>query len=79
VDVSKGEGYAPWWPEENPAIATFRYRLPQKERYSLHVGCGGTKPSWKVATDSATVTTAVNHFVCDDVPGRASYGTCRTT
>jgi hypothetical protein len=58
---------------------TFRYRLPRKESYSLHVGCGGSPSSWQVATYSVTVTTAVNNFACFDVPGQPNYGTCRIT
>jgi serine/threonine protein kinase len=30
--------------------ATFRHRLPRKESYSLHVGCGGSSSSWQVAS-----------------------------
>lgn len=77
VAARKGAGFSPW--QGDGATAAFWYTLPQRERYSLHVGCGGTPSSWQVATYSATVTTAVNHFACDDVPGQASYRTCHTT
>src|SRR5712691_3066536 len=79
VAARKGAGFSGWHGRGNGATATFRYRLPRKETYSLHVGCGGSTSSWQVATYSVTVTTAVNNFTCDDVPGQPNYGTCRTT
>ena len=79
VAAGSGAGWSPWQGQGNGATATFWYTLPKKESYSLHVGCGGSPSSWKVATYSVTVSTAVNNFACDDVPGQANYGTCRTT
>ncbi|HET7014729.1 MAG TPA: serine/threonine-protein kinase [Streptosporangiaceae bacterium] len=79
VAARKGAGFSGWHGWGNGATATFRYRLPRKESYSLHVGCGGSSSSWQVATYSVTVTTAVNNFACFDVHGQPSYGTCRTT
>ena len=79
VAARKGAGFSGWHGRGNGATATFRYRLPGKESYSLHVGCGGSSSSWQVATYSVTVTTAVNNFACLDVPGQPNYGTCRTT
>ena len=79
VAAGNGAGFSPWRGQGNGATATFWYTLPKRESYSLHVGCGGTPSSWKVATNSVTVSTAVNNFACDDVPRQAGYGTCRTT
>jgi hypothetical protein len=79
VVARKGAGFSPWKGYGNKSAAAFWYTLPQKESYSLHVGCGGTSSSWQVATHSVTVTTAVNIFTCDDVPGQANYRTCHTT
>ena len=79
VAAGKGAGFSGWHGWGNGATATFRYRLPRKESYSLHVGCGGSSSSWQVAAYSVTVTTAVNNFACFDAPGQPNYGTCRTT
>jgi hypothetical protein len=79
VATSKGSGYSPWTGQGDGATASFKYTLPLHESYSLHVGCGGSPSSWQVATYSVTVSTAVNNFSCDDVPGQADYGTCHTS
>jgi hypothetical protein len=76
VAAGKGSGYSPWTGQGNGASASFIYTLPLHESYSLHVGCGGTTSTWKVATYSVTVSGAVNNFVCDDVSGQPSYGSC---
>jgi serine/threonine protein kinase len=76
VDASKGSGFSPWQGQGSGATATFQYTLPLKESYSLHVGCGGSPSKWEVADYSVTVSTAVNNFSCDDVPGQSDYGTC---
>jgi hypothetical protein len=76
VAASKGSGYSPWTGQGNGASASFTYTLPLHESYSLHVGCGGSTSSWKVATYSVTVSTAVNNFACDDVPGQSGFGSC---
>jgi hypothetical protein len=78
VAAGKGAGFSPWTGEGNGATASFSYTLPKKESYSLHVGCGDSTSSWKVATYSVTVSTAVSDFACDDVPDEAGYGTCHT-
>lgn len=77
VAASKGSGFSPWQGQGNGATATFHYTLPLKESYSLHVGCGGSPSKWQVADYGVTVSTAVNNFECDDVPGQSNYGTCR--
>ena len=78
VAAAKGQGFSPWRGQGNGSTASFWYTLPERESYSLHVGCGGTRSSWQVATYSATVSTADNNFLCYDVPGQADYGTCLT-
>jgi serine/threonine protein kinase len=77
VAAGKGSGFSPWTGQGDGATATFTYTLPTQESYSLHVGCGGSPSSWQVATYSVTVSTAVNNFACDDVPGQSDYGTCQ--
>jgi hypothetical protein len=79
VAAARGQGFSPWRGQGNGSTASFWYTLPVRESYSLHVGCGGTPSSWQVATYSVTVSTAVNNFACNDVPGRAGYGSCHTT
>ncbi|MBS2538611.1 hypothetical protein KGQ20_38280 [Catenulispora sp. NF23] len=76
VDVAQGAGFSPWWPTANPATATYGYTLPVSEPYALHVGCGGTQPSWAVATATPPVSGTQNSFNCDDISGDADYGAC---
>ncbi len=76
VAAAKGHGFASW--QGSTSTASFWYTLPERESYSLHVGCGGSPSSWQVATYSATVSTADNNFLCYDVPGQADYSTCLT-
>jgi hypothetical protein len=76
VEAAKGAGFSPWTGQGNDSTATFKYTLPVQESFSLHVGCGGTPSSWKVACYSVTVSTAFTDFACDDISGQAGYGTC---
>ena len=77
VQAAKGSGFAPWQGLGNGSTSDWWFTLPRSEPYALHVGCGGTTASWKVATYSPTVSGGHNSFNCFDVAGAAGYGTCR--
>lgn len=77
VQAAKGSAFAPWRGLGNGSTSQWWFTLPTSEPYSLHVGCGGTTASWKVADFSPTVSGASNSFNCFDVAGQSGYGTCR--
>jgi hypothetical protein len=77
VQASRGSGFASWQGLGNGSTSDWWFTLPATESYSLHVGCGGSTASWKVATYSPTVSGGHNSFNCFDVAGAAGYGTCR--
>lgn len=54
----------------------YSYTLPEAESYSLHVGCGGTAASWKIAVYGPFELGTDNSFACDDVPGSTGYKAC---
>ncbi|GGV74348.1 hypothetical protein GCM10010512_27570 [Streptomyces thermoviolaceus subsp. thermoviolaceus] len=56
---------ADWWTD-----------LPKNERYSLHIGCGGTPASWASENMTGTYTGPHNSFDCNDLDGDPSRGTC---
>jgi hypothetical protein len=70
-----GSGWSPWWPDTNPATATFAFTISSGP-WQVHVGCGGSPGSWQVATYSGWVATATATFICDDIPGQALFGQC---
>lgn len=76
VEAAQGRGWSPWKGVGNGDNADYWYTLPTKETYSLHIGCGGTKSSWAVATETPYVGGTHNSFNCFDVPGKLGYGTC---
>lgn len=77
VQAARGSGFAPWQGLGNGSTSDWWYTLPVSEPYALHVGCGGTTATWKVATFSPTVGGAHNSFNCFDVAGASGFGTCR--
>lgn len=76
VEAAQGHGWSPWKLVGNGENADYWYTLPTQETYSLHIGCGGTKSSWAVATETPYVGGTHNSFNCFDVPGKLGYGTC---
>jgi hypothetical protein len=78
VSAAAGSAYASWQALGNGSTSDWWFTLPQEESYSLHVGCGGSPPSWAVATYTATVSGPHNSFNCQDSPGASGYGQCET-
>lgn len=76
VEAAQGRGWSPWKGVGDGKNADYWYTLPTQETYSLHIGCGGTKSSWAVATETPYVGGTHNSFNCFDVPGKLGYGTC---
>ena len=75
-----GSGWAPWVSSAaNPDHATYSYTLPKGGEYSLHVGCGGTTSTWKVAAYSDFYGGTVNDFYCYDESGSTLYTYCSRT
>ena len=75
-----GSGWAPWVSSAaNPDHATYSYTLPHGGEYSLHVGCGGTTSSWKVAEYSNFYGGTVNDFYCYDESSSSLYTYCART
>ena len=75
-----GSGWAPWISSAaRPDYATYSYTLPHGGEYSLHIGCGGTTSSWKVATYSGYYGGTVNNFYCYDESGSSLYTYCAKT
>jgi hypothetical protein len=75
-----GSGWAPWVSSAaNPDHATYSYTLPHGGEYSLHVGCGGTTSSWKVAEYSNFYGGTVNDFYCYDESSSSLYTYCAKT
>jgi hypothetical protein len=77
VEADKGAGWSPWKGVGDGANADYWYTLPRSEQYSLHIGCGGSPDSWRVAVETPYVGGTHNSFDCFDVPGRSGYKTCR--
>ena len=72
--------WAPWVSSAaNPDHATYSYTLPHGGEYSLHVGCGGTTSSWKVAEYSNFHGGTVNDFSCYDESSSSLYTYCADT
>jgi hypothetical protein len=71
VQATSGSGWA-----SLTDAGAYDFTLPESESYSLHVGCGGTSASWKIAVYSPYVSGTANSFDCHDVPGGADYKTC---
>ncbi|MEV0186739.1 chitinase [Streptomyces sp. NPDC050625] len=68
--------FAAWRGIKDGSKADWWTDIPKNERYSLHVGCGGTPASW--ATENMTGTYAVPNksFDCVDIAGDPRYETC---
>jgi hypothetical protein len=61
-----GGDWAAWTADpSDPARATYSFTV-KGDRYTVHVGCGGTKDAWGVEGKSGYVAGAVNNFVCHD-------------
>jgi hypothetical protein len=76
VGQAGGSGWAAWTSTAaTPSYASF-HRTINNGPWQVHVGCGGTPDSWKVATYSGWVTAVSPSFTCDDIPGHARYGEC---
>ena len=75
-----GSGWAPWVSSAARSdYATYSYTLPEGGEYSVHVGCGGTTASWKVAEYSNFYGGTVNDFYCYDESGSSLYTYCART
>lgn len=68
--------FAAWRGIGDGASADWWTELPRNEKYSLHVGCGGTPDRWGSENKTGTVSGGHNSFNCDDVAGDANYGKC---
>jgi hypothetical protein len=76
VAAATGSGWASWMGLGNGSTSDYWYRLPEGEPYALHVGCGGSPSSWRVANYTPPVGGTHNSFNCQDVPGKPDYTTC---
>jgi hypothetical protein len=75
-----GSGWAPWVSSAARSdYATYSYTLPEGGEYAVHVGCGGTTSSWKVAEYSNFYGGTVNNFYCYDESGSSLYTYCART
>jgi hypothetical protein len=75
-----GSGWAPWVSSAARSYyATYSYTLPKGGEYSVHVGCGGTTSSWKVAEYSNFYGGTVNDFYCYDESSSSLYTYCART
>ena len=75
--VNGGSSWAQWQPVKGtPSIATFSYDLLFGGRFSIDVGCGGTRVRWASSTSSAVLDTLSPQLVCRDAmtPRRTSNG-----
>ncbi|MFC9795359.1 hypothetical protein ACFVJI_22265 [Streptomyces sp. NPDC127584] len=59
--------------------AEYSYKVPRGERYSLHIGCGGTPEKWLVDPHTSEVDGTRNSFDCFDVQSAPHYKFCRKT
>jgi hypothetical protein len=78
TETGTNSGWASTRPTGSDA-AGYEYVVPANAKYSVHVGCGGTRAKWANEDRSAFFTPSGRSFVCDDhpVPGAARpYGTC---
>ncbi len=60
IATSSGSGFANWSSPGGGDYANFNYSLPRSEAWTVHVGCGGSKSSWRYPTNGNTTTTRAN-------------------
>jgi hypothetical protein len=77
VGRSGGSGWATWQASAQTAsFASFSRQISNGD-WEVHVGCGGSPSTWKVATYSGWVS-GTSGFTCDDISGQGQYGQCST-
>lgn len=76
IAAGRGSGWASWQRLGNGSTSNYLYTLPRPESYAVHVGCGGSPASWKVAANSGNVPAGRHSFNCVDSPGEQGFGTC---
>jgi hypothetical protein len=79
AENGKDSRWADWKPvnENTTATATWWAGLPAGEKYSLHVGCGGSPTQWAAETETGIMSVQKSNITCDDLPDRAQ--TCTST
>jgi hypothetical protein len=71
ADNSDDSHFAAWKPIFNQeSSADWSTTIPGGEKYSLHVGCGGTPASWGAEIRTDTVTGSGSAFNCNDLPNQ---------
>lgn len=82
IETASGRGFADWQPGPQVNVASYNRALPEKEEYSVHVGCGGTTQNWGRSDYlNGSVESGVRHdFVCgpsrNPVDIAAHHGVC---
>jgi hypothetical protein len=75
VGRNGGSGWATWQASAQTASYASFSRQVSRGDWEVHVGCGGSPATWKVATYSGWVS-ATASFTCDDIAGQGQYGQC---
>ncbi|MCZ4610303.1 chitinase [Streptomyces sp. Lzd4kr] len=68
--------FAAWKALGDGSTADWWTDLPSDERYSLHVGCGGTPEKWAGENRTGIYSGPHNSFDCYDMTGDPRRGTC---
>ncbi|MFF2519820.1 chitinase [Streptomyces sp. NPDC058086] len=68
--------FAAWRGVGDGAKADWWTDIPENERYSLHIGCGGTPASWATENMTGWHSGPKNSFDCVDIAGDPRYETC---